>query len=70
MFVEITATAKSLIATYLSFKANKYITLSYGQSAFCSNKSTLEGYALGMLNNLSLLERTTGKGLVVSNTQM
>jgi hypothetical protein len=23
-----------------------------------------------MLNNLSLLERTTGKGLVVSNTQM
>lgn len=42
MFAQITATAEFLTAAYLSFKANKYTTLSYGQGTFCSNKSTPE----------------------------
>lgn len=55
IFVQIT-TIKSLIVTYLSFKVNKQITLSYGQGAFPPNKSTLEVCALGMFNNISLLK--------------
>lgn len=42
MLAQITATAEFLIAAYLSFKENKYTTLSYGQRTFCFNKSTPE----------------------------
>ena len=35
MFAQITATTELLTAAYLSFKANKHTTLSYGQGTFC-----------------------------------
>lgn len=62
LFLSVT-TAKSLMATYLSFKENKYITLSHWQGPFPPVNLRLRLLLLGCLPSITS-ERTTRKGLV------